>query len=238
MGWNIRYNLFSSSFVFLTYAAQLGLGVIAFELVPTRTTLRLVLAALSFLAVHVTLSIVRPWYMTPGWIMTVFVLERSLDASVRSNRWRQVSAGVLNLVSVAFLVHSLRIEVFYREDQRAAAAAVEDLRRIIPAETPLFTFDNPGYLGFFSGLRVVDGDGLVNDYAYARRLQSDSLAGYLDEEQICWVVTDFAGRDPPLSVGGLVVEASAMTLVAQHNRGRLTDFLLYRLNADRCTVTD
>lgn len=234
ISWHIPYNLFPSVFVFLTYAAQVVMGALALKLRPTRATLRLVFASLSFLVFHVMLSIVRPWYMTPGWIMMAFVLERALEAASRPERWRIASNAVFWLVSIAFVVHSVRAELFYREDQIAAAAAVEDLQRIVPPQTALFTFDNPGYLGFFSGLRVVDGDGLVNDYAYAKRLRAHTLAGYLDEERICWVVTDFAGQHPQLSIGGLIVEASEMTLFTQHNRGHLADFLLYRLKTERC----
>lgn len=232
--WVIPLNLSASPFTFFTYTAHVLIAVLAIKLTTTRATTRLAIAATCFIAIHVALSIVRPWYMTPGWLMLLFVLERAVETSTARRLWRNAALTLIGLLTLAFVIRSARVETYYRGDQATATAALADLRRLVPAETVIFTFDNPGYLGFFSGLRVVDGDGLVNDYAYARRLRAGTLAGYLEEERICWIVTDSAGTHPQLKIGGLEIDTPDLTLLSDHRRDHLADFLLYRLNASRC----
>ena len=110
------------------------------------------------------------------------------------------------------------------------------LPALVPPGARIYTYDNPGFLGFFSGFDVVDGDGLVNDFAYARRLRRGGLAGYLDDEGICYVVMADADARPVLDLAGLVLrEEDVVPLVVERRRVESqADFALYQLSAPRC----
>jgi len=123
------------------------------------------------------------------------------------------------------------VPLFYAGDQRAASTFLGELRARVPEDAAVYTWDNPGFLGFFSGRHVVDGDGLVNDAAYAERLRSGTLAGYFDEQHICWFIGAQADADPLLDVAGLELTKEEATLVfaVKRERASQADFALYRI---------
>jgi hypothetical protein len=62
------------------------------------------------------------------------------------------------------------------------------------------------------------------------------LAGYLDEERICYVVIDGAGSVPVMDSGGLRLRADDVVelhVVRRHDPSQ-ADFVLLRLTAPRC----
>jgi hypothetical protein len=113
---------------------------------------------------------------------------------------------------------------------------VEEVSRRVPFGEPIYQIDASGWVGWFSGRKVVNGDGLVNDHAYARRLGAGTLSGYLREEQIRYVIHNIHPEDGLLfEQGGLSVRLDSVeTLIAPPpGYPRLTAFGLYRLRAPR-----
>jgi hypothetical protein len=138
--------------------------------------------------------------------------------------------------TLAFVTRPVRAELAYRDDQHGAATAVPEHRSRVPPGSRIYTWDNPGCLGFFSGLRVVDGDALVNDYDYARRLRDGTLQGYLEENLICHVVVADAYDDPVLDVAGLTLRRADVEplYVIRRKLSSQSDFALYGIVAERC----
>jgi hypothetical protein len=208
-------NLFAGPFTLFCYAMHVVLGVAA------RRHLRLVLASCAFLVAHTLLNMVRDWYWLPSLVGLLYAVEH---AAARRLPW---------VLASAFLVHAVRAEIVYAPDQRIALAFVEALRAQVPIDEAIFTYNHPGYLGFFSDRNVVDGDGLVNDHAYAERLRGGRLAGYLDEEGLCWIVSSEADERPILDLGGLVVEEAEAVVVLRRHVSSQADYALYRRMACR-----
>lgn len=95
-----------------------------------------------------------------------------------------------------------------------------------------FKFDASGWIGWFSRRRVVDGDGLVNDHAYARRLRENRLGGYLHDEGIRYIVQNLYPRNNILvDIAGLRVPMESVEVVIPPpaNFPDGTAFGLYRL---------
>ena len=119
----------------------------------------------------------------------------------------------------------------HADDTARVEAFLAEVRSEVPRDEPIFQVDGSGYTGYFSGRRIVNGDGLVNTHAYLRRLRAGALAGYLDEEGISYIIGNRAGDGPVVDVGGLVVERGEVEELARL-RGDApspyTHFVLYR----------
>ncbi len=79
----------------------------------------------------------------------------------------------------------------------AAGELVEFIKRRPPEE--LFACTDSGKLAFWSGRRVVNLDGLVNDFAYQRALRDGRLAEYLAKRNVKYLI--FPAWDRPLARG-------------------------------------
>jgi hypothetical protein len=184
---------------------------------------------------HTTLSVLRPWYVVLTGLAVLFVAERATGVAANAFGARALRIGVAILAAV-LLVRVIRIPIVYGEDYRTAKTFLPELRAGVPPHETIYTWDNPGFLGFFSGRRVVDGDGLVNDHAYARRLRAGALAGYLEEENICYVVVSVADDDPVLEVAGLSLRRADVEqlYVMRRKQSSQPDYELHRLASERC----
>jgi hypothetical protein len=225
---NLRTNLLGSVFQTGLLAAHVAMAAIALRTRRDRTTRLLLATSLAFVAMHTLLSVLRGWYLLPSTIALLFTLERAPTRAVRA---------AVSVVVLAFIAHGVRVEVVYRDDQRIAATFLSELRVRVPPGSRIYTWGGtPGFLGFMSGFRVVDGDGLVNDYDYARRLRERSLAGYLDEQHICHVIVADADDDPVLDVAGLTLHRADVEqlFVVRRKIRNQSDFALSRVDAERC----
>ena len=232
----IAMNTATSASQGLFFVALLAIAVLAVALRRERSTWLLVLASASFLLMHTVLSVLRGWYWVPTSLGLLFALEHALRAPSRPRGLVRVAHGLVAVFTIAFVVRAVRAQVVYAGDQQAAATFISQLRTLAPSGATLFTYDNPGFLGYFSGHDVVDADGLVNDFDYARRMTHGGLAGYLDEVRICYVVMPDANGRPVLDVGGLVLEEKDVVRLLEVRRhiASQSDFVLYRLDAARC----
>lgn len=226
----LRENL-TGPFALAAFVAHIALAVATLRLAQTRSIRIAVAGGLAFLLFHSAVSLLRPWYWTPSWLGLLFLFGVVHDHA--SQRLRDAAAAA---IAAAFVAHAARSELFYRRDHAAAAAFLAELPAQVPPATRLYTYDNPGFLGLFSGFDVIDGDGLVNDHAYADRFLAGRLAGYLAEEGVCFFVGDDADADPILSIGGLVVPAAdaERLLTVRRGRNNQNDFVLFRLRAAHC----
>lgn len=216
--------------------ALLAIGVLAMVVRRDRSTRLVVLASSVFLAMHTVLSVLRGWYWVPSSLGLLFALEHALRAPSRPLGLVRAAHALVAVVTIAFVARAARAQIVYAGDQQAAAMFVSQLRTLVPRGATLFTYDNPGFLGYFSGHDVVDADGLVNDFEYARRMTHGGLAGYLDEERICYVVMPDADGRPVLDLAGLVLEETDVVRLLEVRRrvASQSDFVLYRLDAARC----
>ena len=193
------------------------------------------LVALSAPAVFVVVHLaannqIAYWYFLPAaYIHVWYFLQFGPPVSSRDGLIGRAAIALLPLLFVAKWAVDSRI----RADQIAwSRQFVHELQRVVPEGEPVFQIDASGWVGWFSARHVVDGDGLVNDHAYARRLRENQLAGYLHDEGIRYIVQNLYPRDNVLvSLGGLRVPMEAVDVVIPPpaNFPEGTAFGLYRL---------
>ena len=127
----------------------------------------------------------------------------------------------------------------FRNDQVNSADFVKNLTTLTPRGTPIYQIDGTGFIGYFSLNPLINGDGFVDCYAYARRLRDNDLAVYLEENGICWVIASHRGPNQGriIDFHGLVVresEAEMVFVVPDDGVNRHTDFRLFRLKRAGC----
>jgi hypothetical protein len=194
-----------------------------------------------FSVAHLLLSEVRSWYFLPLYGVSWWIVACS-DSCDKASRWSFRSGLMPGFAALAIAIVGYKayriVATEAKTDQ--AWAFIDKVRELVPASQPIFEIDASGFPGYWSERRLINGDGLVNTYDYARKLSAGNLAGYLEEEHICWVIV--TGRMAPkktsllLMYHGLSVEKSqALPIYPRAPKGaRGTQ--LWKLGAPRCEL--
>ena len=195
--------------------------------------------ASAFSGGHFVAHLIPFWCYLPAYLVLWYALTHSELRGPTLSRIRQATVVGVALLAVAFCGHKLKLHVANREIARGARDFVARIQDHVSEGGRIYQIDGAGFTGFFSGRAVVDGDGLVNSYEYARRMREGRLAGILDEQQICYVITNRRAADGRLvDFGGLVVTESDVEEVfrtSTYGRFPTTDFVLFRRLAPMCS---
>lgn len=186
----------------------------------------------TFTLAHVLLNPdLREWYLEP------LIFSASAVVIFAGARWPRAALLALVVLLAAREVRSAWL--FYADDaaqQRTARIELflAEVRETVPPEAPIFMVDGSGYPGFFSGRHIVNGDGLMNSYAYYARWRDRDLAGYLRQNDIRYLMTnDPIEGSKILDYRGLVVQRDQVDLVASAElTHRFQSYRLWRLRAD------
>ncbi len=191
-----------------------------------------------FSAGHLVSHLIPFWCYLPAYLVLWYALTRCELRGPTLSRIRRATVVGVALLAVAFCGHKLKLHVTNHEIARGARDFVARIQDHVPEGGRIYQIDGAGFTGFFSERAVVDGDGLVNSYEYARRMREGRLAGILDEQQICYVITNRRAADGRLvDFGGLVVTESDVEEVfrtSTYGRFPTTDFVLFRRLAPAC----
>jgi hypothetical protein len=178
------------------------------------------------------------WCYLPAYLVLWFALLRCQVGRPALLRLRRATLCAVAFVAIAFTAHKLALHVRNREISRGARDFVARIEAHVPEGGRIYQIDGSGFTGFFSQRAVMNGDGLVNTYEYARRMREGRLAGILDEQGVCYVITNRQTGDGPLvDFGGLVVTRADVDEVfrtATYGRFPTTDFVLHRRRAPGC----
>ena len=67
------------------------------------------------------------------------------------------------------------------------------MKKNLPAESGVLVFDQPGALGYYSDLRVLPVDGLINDFAYNEDIIRLGIVAYLRTKGVTYYVGRVSG---------------------------------------------
>lgn len=192
---------------------------------------------------HLFGSVLRSWYYVPGHVILTYILFKLDYAPMPSAEVTKAVAKAAVVVALAaYLVVRSFYAVSYRQEAQAVAAFTDRLVEIVPAGGRIYQIDGSGITGFWSERPVINGDGLMNSHKYQEQLLSNNLEGYLEAEDICYIITNRAvSGEHLIDFHGLQVgHDDVEVLLEKEGNGRYyyTNLVLYRLTASRCRSSE
>ena len=200
-----------------------------------RTGWALLLSAQAFLLLHTLSYGVRHYYFAPSLLPALYLLVRgcrprpSSAAAASVARW----AGAL-LLLLALAGAGLYLAYLTRTaaGMRANRSFVAQVKALVPAGRTAYAFDGSGYLGWslHGHLRVINGDGLVNSFAfYHEAIEQQRLADYLITHGVEYCITNH--RPAELDPGRLNLgdQWQCEPLLASASDLPLAGYSLYRI---------
>jgi len=191
------------------------------------------LGAGAFTTGHAFFNVLRPWYYTLTFgaaaVLVLLWLQQLRRPMLR--RTLLITTCITMLLPVVGLGY---LGWKYRTEAHDVRAFIDGIPRFVPAVAPIFMVDGSGYIGWRASHSIVNGDGLVNSHAYARRGLAGELAGYLEENDIEFLITSTPKDDPWVLIDkfGLVVKRNEAILLLEKPgivRYYYTDLKLWRL---------
>jgi len=186
----------------------------------------------AFVLLHlVANTAINYWYFVPAaFVHAWYFLRFGPEPNALPGWAGRLAIGTVTLLFIAKWAYDTRAQ---GPEIRWARQFVAEVQRRVPANEPIFQIDGSGWVGWFSGRRVVNGDGLVNDHEYAQRLVEGKLGGYLEQQRIHYIVDNHAPENAKLidDYRGLTVSMDSVEIVIAPPPGfsDFTAFGLYRL---------
>lgn len=174
---------------------------------------------------YTLINFMRDWYFLPGLLLLALLGSRSPKAG--TSWWPRV----VTLGSVVVGGTCCGYLALNEGDWSRTAAFVRAANLALPGDSIVFQVDGTGFTGWSLNAPVVNGDGLVNSWAYRDRLLKDDLESYVRDIHATHVITNGPLRSPLLSHHGVTVSRDTAELVADAGptRNNLVHYRLYRL---------
>lgn len=231
---NITVNtraLFRISTLFLSLVAAL---TASFNRKKINRGFLVVSGLILFYSAHLGLGMMRSWYFVPGVVVGVSVFYRYR----KDNIFHNLMPYAVTFLALFYVSARVWVYVSLNEESKQANIFIEEIKRNVPENEPVFQYDASGFTGYFSERKIINGDGLVNTHSYARRLVDRKLGGYLEENDICYIVDNYKLSDRPIvDIGGLVVKRDELELIFGERDKcpyPMTCFSLYKIKTNRC----
>jgi hypothetical protein len=245
---SIRDNVFrgfGQQYRFLLLLLLLTLSLVSIVRAKTRAIawrrVAVVAAVMAFfLPLLVTLD-VRGWYFVPPFLGLFMVADAATRDEGAPCLVRRALSAFCALVLLMQIAGRISYALNYKNDQANSADLIAHAQALVPPSGRIYQTDGSGFFGFFLGRTVINGDGLVNSYDYATRLINGALSSYLEEMNICFILTNWAdggdGDYPIIDIAGLRVERNEAVLLYKAKlpvKYQFAHFKLYALKRSDC----
>lgn len=197
-------------------------------------------AVVCFSLGHIVLGSARSWYFLPLYGICWWIM--SAPAFSTTTTRRQLSLLIASRMAIVLVVGSVVWKGYrYVASQKASNRSwnfVEHVAELVPQNGLIYEIDASGFPGYWSNRNVINGDGLVNSYTYARQLSLGKLDRYLEEEGICWLIVTSRVVDPApgilLNFNGLVVKESEVAALYPTGKIKKKGTQLVAMISDHC----
>ncbi|ASK30727.1 hypothetical protein CEY12_11635 [Chryseobacterium sp. T16E-39] len=166
-------------------------------------------------------SQIGQWYFVMQMLAVAFMLYDAVNLFLQKFSIRQGKMSVMFLLigctiflsSVSYIKAKTNVSLGsnagggneeikeVRKDKVQVIA--EDLKKNLPADSRVFTYDMPGKLAFYSDLQIIPADGLVADKGFFTQIASMPFERYLEDHNIRYVVlpSGFQKKGPIKFIG-------------------------------------
>ena len=159
------------------------------------------------------LSVGSQWYYTTAYIAIALSLMRLMTSFWNSLKAFNAMIATLfrmlcstaTVAAFAFFLGVSMLKTFYhfsvalvamgkesltaeRAEMPAAKRLAERLKQDLPPKTAIFTFDYPGMIAYYSDMRIVPLDGLMNDFDYNEQIAGMGIADFAAKHHIGYFI--------------------------------------------------
>lgn len=151
------------------------------------------------------------WYWVSQYIVVAllltdvvaYLLEKWIDRFLPSNTWKMGLVVLMIVPAIAMSWLKLRYEFSFSGVKSLQVQSVDpvesfakELNKRLPAGTAILVYDTPGKLAWYSDLRIIPTDGLVNDYAYEEALSTTGIQAFMQKHEIRYLLTPWQKSGP------------------------------------------
>lgn len=188
---------------------------------------------------HLYLSWLRSWYYVPGHIIFVYLFFRAAsEGNLIQATLKKLIHGSLIISVIVYLIYVSYMGFYYRQDAKQVRTFIHELNNYVPPGERIFQRDGSGYTGFFAERPIINGDGLVNTHEYAQRCIQNNLAGYLDEEKVCYVIHNRPVESDTIDqyYGLVLLKSDVETVFEKEGNGNyyFSNFVLFKRKTPDC----
>lgn len=151
------------------------------------------------------------WYWVPQYIVVAllitelgaYLFEKWIDRFLPSNTWKMGLVVLLIVPATTMSWLKLRYEFSFSGVKSLHVQVVDPVESFakkldehLPAGTAILVYDTPGKLAWYSDLRIIPTDGLVNDYAYEEALSTVGIHAFMQKHEIRYLLTPWQKSGP------------------------------------------
>lgn len=151
------------------------------------------------------------WYWVSQYLVVAllitelgaYMFEKWIDRFMPAGSWRMGLVIVMMVPVIAMSWLKLRYEFSFSGVKSLHVQVVDPVESFakkldehLPAGTAILVYDTPGKLAWYSDLRIIPTDGLVNDYAYEEALSIVGIHAFMQKHEIRYLLTPWQKSGP------------------------------------------
>lgn len=198
-------------------------------------TVSLIVGLFLWSLIHIAFGTLRSWYLIPGYAVSLSLIFA--HGYIQSFWGLRAVRLLLASFGLAYCFFKINVFISQRDWRYEFRNFIKNIALQVPESEPIYQYDLSGVTAYFSERSVVNGDGLMNDYAYAQRIKQQRIGNYLEEANICYLITN--QKYPVGTAFQLydlkILEADVSELARTSSTFRqYTAFRLLKLTSERC----
>ena len=178
----------------------------------------------SYFFINFFSNYIDTWYYSVMFA-SLFILLRLVNMD---NLIKIIPTTFLYLFIILLFFGKFYNSIKYFDQSIEYISDVKKIENYIPQDSKIYQYDLAGHLSFYSKVRVINGDGRVNSFEYAKALLNNGLSNYLIENKICFLTDIFTQKVNTEKVlvnqSGLLITYEDVNLIK-----KLNNFSIYKL---------
>ncbi len=172
----------------------------------------------------------RQWYLTTIKTVSLMIIYQSgiLNYFERKVKyfWELVSVAFI----FAFIYLYIDVHLLHDNDWKYTKQFISFVKEIVPENEPIYQIDASGIVGYFSGRKIVNGDGLINSHEYYNYVKNKKIRQFIKRNNIKYfIINRELKKNCIICWRGLRLTENELTLLKEPDRKLYYDFNVFRL---------